>query len=627
MTLSEFQWQLLYHSNLLVQDSIARSNEALISILEPRATGDVWRWLEENTYLDEKETANPGQYSTKLTPYLREPFNCFGDRTITDLTLCFGTQTGKSSVLRGGLAYRLVNDPSPVLWVMPNTELAAGYSQNKWMPYVDYCAPLRAQKPTGIGARTLYKRREQNFTKATVRWVGSNSPANLSSWPVGLLIMDEVDKFDGDTEDEAGALQLAEQRTKTFPYPLRVKASTPTKKAGAIWGEFKKGDQRYYHMPCPHCEKLITFKHAQLKWFDVEPGESQTDKEWDMRKVKRNAFYQCQECQGKILDRHKAVMLSAGQWIASNPGAPDGERSYHLNSMYAPWRSCTFGAIAVEWLQSQGSRSDRHDFVNAWLALPFDDSWMFDDAPIVVSDYDPALVRKDAGLIPTQFIDMQENHFWTEIRAWEKSGESYQLWCGRCDTEQELVEAQAQYQVDGRCIGVDMAHWPNRAAQMIVRNGWRGLWGSDKTHFIHTLENGSKVSMYYSPTYHRDPYLKTVRQSETNPRAVWKYWSNPSFKDMLWDLRNEETSRYHVPSVVCPEYPKHMNAEIRLIKEDRYGRPVSYWKQVKKENHLLDCALGTLVMAIINKIIEDVEIPVTIPRPPEKKPAPFPVAA
>jgi Phage terminase large subunit (GpA) len=622
MTLSELQWRLLYHSNMLVQESLVQSNAALVSILEPRATGDVWRWLEQHTYLDEKETANPGQYSTKLTPYVREPMDCFGDRSVTDLTLCWGTQTSKSLTLRGGMAYRIVNDPCAMLWVMPNTDLAKSFAQNRWMPFVDYCAPLKAQKPTGIGARTLYKRTEQSFAKATVHWAGSNSPANIASWPAGFLVMDEVDKFAVETDDEAGALENAEERTKTFPYPLRVKASTPTTKDGMIWIEFLMGDQRYYNMPCPHCEKLITFKHSQLKWFDAEPGEAQTDGEWDMRKVKRNAFYRCQLCEGKILDRHKAAMLEAGQWVATHPNAEQGRRSYHLNSLYAPWRDCMFGAIAVKWLQSMGKRSKRHNFINSMLAEPWDESRMFDDAEIAVFEYDADKIAIAGGRVPTMFVDIQEKEYWTEIRSWDRGAESFMLWCGRVEEEQDLVDLQTKYRVDGRCVGVDMAHWPNRAAQMIVRNGWRGLWGSDKPHFKHTEENGAKVYKYFGVTERRDPYLGTIRQSETNPRAVWKYWSNPSFKDMLKELMEEEPSRYHILSTVCPEYPKHMNAEIKLFKEDRYGRPVGFWKQIRKANHLRDCALGTLVMAIINNIIEDVEIP--SPIVPRK---PMPVAA
>jgi hypothetical protein len=35
MTLSDLQWRLLYHSNLLVQESLKQSNASLISVLDP----------------------------------------------------------------------------------------------------------------------------------------------------------------------------------------------------------------------------------------------------------------------------------------------------------------------------------------------------------------------------------------------------------------------------------------------------------------------------------------------------------------------------------------------------------------------------------------------------------------
>ena len=35
MTLNELKWKLAYESNLLVQDSLAQSNAALVSILDP----------------------------------------------------------------------------------------------------------------------------------------------------------------------------------------------------------------------------------------------------------------------------------------------------------------------------------------------------------------------------------------------------------------------------------------------------------------------------------------------------------------------------------------------------------------------------------------------------------------
>lgn len=611
MTLAEFKAELAADTNMSDARIIVQSNAALMEVLQPRAIGNVWKWLEENTYLGERQTATPGRYSTSLTPYLREPLNCFGDRSVTDITMCFGTQCGKSVTLMGGAAFRICNDPMPTLWVFPNLDLAKSFSQNRWMPYVDDCAPLRAQKPTGPGARTLWKKTEQYFSKVTLKLVGSNSAANIASHPAGFVIMDETDKFEAESDKEAGALDNAEERTKSFPYPLRCKASTPTTIHGQIWGEFLLGDQRYYHMPCPHCEREITFQFPQLKWWIESKDEAKTDGEWDVKKVRKLAHYQCQECDGRIYDRHKTAMLESGRWIPLNPNAEEGRRSYHLNSLYAPWKECMFGAIAVKWIQSSGSVSKRHRFINSWLAEPWDEGRMFDDKQVTLSEYDPYRVASKAR-IPVMAIDFQEKEFWAEVRAFHNSGESWMLWAGKLLTEEDLIMKQREFGVDGRCVAIDMAKWPNKAAQIIVRNDWRGLWGSDKRSFTHTLENGMKVDRIFSPIRTRDPYLGTAYQAEMNRRARWAYWCNHPVKDMLEDLRFEEPNRYHVLATAPVEYQRHLNAEIKAYRENRRKGPgwrEPYYKLLRKENHLRDTALMAIVIAVIAGLIQDTEIP------------------
>jgi len=99
--------------------------------------------------------------------------------------------------------------------------------------------------------------------------VWSNSPAALASIPARVVILDEVDKFNEGGRKEADAVNLAEQRTKTFSNPKRIKTSTPTLSDGLIWQEFAKTDQRRRFMPCPHCGKLVLF--AWSKAFTVFP--------------------------------------------------------------------------------------------------------------------------------------------------------------------------------------------------------------------------------------------------------------------------------------------------------------------------------------------------------------------
>lgn len=573
----------------------------------------VWQWLEENVVLTERESqSEPGKFSTKNRPYVREPLECFRDKRVTDLVLCFGTQTAKTLTVMGGAAWKLCNDPMNALWVMPNRDLAESFSVNRWLPFVDGCAPLAAQKPRD---RHLLKKLEQFFARATLNFVGSNSPANLAMRPAGLLLMDEIDKFDLKSDREAGALQNAEERTKSFPYPLKVKTSTPTRESGEIWKEFLDGDQRYFYVPCPSCHKPIRLLWENIRWHDKSEDESMTKDHggkmvWDMDKVRRNTFYRCQECDEHLIDSQKIGMLREGEWRPHNPHALLGRRSYHLNSLYAPLKETMWGNLAVKWLLTKGSRTRRHAFINSTLAEVWNDEQAIDDEPINVRTYTAADIP--AQRIPIMTVDVQENHFWAVVRAWghpdgPNGQESWLLFADRIETVEELEKLQTDYAVDSKNVGLDMAHRPNRVAALLVKNHWRGLWGSDKNGFIHNLSNGYKLIREYSPVQFRDPHLGTIHQNEQNERAMFIYWSGDRIKDRLEVLRHaDDPPRWHVHSNITKAYIHHMNAESKQSKiSPKTGRLTWFYKQVRKDNHLRDCECMQLVMALKNGILED----------------------
>jgi len=589
-------------------EALQAVEKAMWHVLAPTPSRPVWQFLEDHAYLTETQSSSPGQFRTTSRPYMREPLDCFRDKRITDLALCFGTQTGKTTIVIGGAAWKLCNDPMNALWVMPNTDLASSFSKSRWIPFIDSIDPLQKQKSTD---RKLFATLEQHFSRAILNFVGSNSPANVSSRPAGLLLVDETDKLGQKTEKEAGALQNAEERSKTFPYPLRVKTSTPTTVHGDIWQEFLRGDQRYFFVPCPHpnCGKKIQLKWGQVRWWEHDASESKTNGDWDEEKVRKNTYYRCQECEGKIYDHQKEMLLAGGEWIPTNPNSLIGRRSYHLNSLYAPLKECNWGLLAVKWIQSKTSLTRRQAFINSTLAEPYDDERSVDDDPINTVIYTTSDLPTDR--IPIMTVDVQENHFWTIIRDWSnpKLPGGQQSWLmheGRIETPEELEALQAKYGVEAKRVGLDMAHRPNKVGALLVKNGWRGLWGSDKAGFIHSLGNGNKVIKEYSPVQYRDPHLGTVHQSEQNNKAMFVYWANDRIKDRLEVLRYEDPPRWHVHNNISKDYVHQMNSERREVKTYRMtGRKAYYWKRIRKANHLFDCESMQIVMGLIGGVIHD----------------------
>jgi phage terminase large subunit GpA-like protein len=91
-----------------------------------------------------------------------------------------------------GLAWSIDVEPSPALWLMPSENLARSFSKSRWLPMLEDSPAMIARFPTDKDQITNL---EQQFDRCTLTFVGSNSPANLASRPVRILVADEVDKF------------------------------------------------------------------------------------------------------------------------------------------------------------------------------------------------------------------------------------------------------------------------------------------------------------------------------------------------------------------------------------------------------------------------------------------------
>lgn len=598
-------------------DQMAELRAFLREVLAPPPNITVTEWAEQNVRIP--VGATKGQFNALSVPYAREPLDCYGDKSITDLVLVFGTQCAKTTIMILGMLYRIEHDPVDCLWVLPNDVLARSFSRSRWRKFIDECKAIHKHLPRRGSGRIdphLFGLTEQHYDRLVLNFVGSNSAANLASRPAGMLQLDEIDKFGEETDFEAGALDNAEERVKTYSFPLIVKSSTPTTVRGGIWKEFLLTDQRYYYVPCPRCEKRIIFKfrvesdvHGKcgLRWWRESDEEAKTDGVWDMEKVRRNAYYKCQECGGEIHQDEKSGMLEAGLWKPHNLTAEAGRRGYHLSSLYSLLGpKVTFGAIAVAWCQTFGNVSRRHRVINSLFAETWDDERAIDDNPIKREHYDP-------GELPTTTtrlakVDVQENHFWAVIRAFEPpskekpNGESWQLFADRIETIEEVVAIMDGFKVERKHVSMDMGKWPNKVAKWIVAYGFRGMWGTDKRSFTHVFGNGDRVQMLWSPMEQRDPHLGTPFQSDRNQRAMYVKWANDPIKDILLTLRYSNPSIFHVSATAHKDYQRHMNAEQPILVQQKSRGPGSYvrkWKQFSKQNHLHDCECGCLVRALM----------------------------
>src|SRR5579885_2918427 len=169
---------------------------------------------------------------------------------------------------------------------------------------------------------------------------GSKQRSGLRSMPARYLFLDEVDAYPASADEEGDPVALAEARTRTFSWRSKIfLTSTPTiHGVSRIEREFEASDQRRFFVPCPHCGAIQWLKFERLRWDKGKP---------------ESAHYLCESCEGRIEERHKTAMLSAGEWRPAKTSADASTIGFHLSALYSPIGWLSWVEIARLWEAAQ----------------------------------------------------------------------------------------------------------------------------------------------------------------------------------------------------------------------------------------------------------------------------------
>lgn len=399
--------------------------------LKPPESLTVSEWADKYRILDSKTSAEPGPWSNDRTPYLKGIMDEFTNYETEEIIFVKPTQVGGTEALLNMLGYVIQQDPSPTEIVYPTDTMAKSVSGQRIQPMI-LSTPQLAKKYDAASADL-----ELNFSDMFVKIVGSNSPVGVASFAMKYLFVDEIDKFPGASKKEADPVSLAEERTKTFRGRKIFKTSTPTLRSGHIWKAKESADaEKHYFIPCPHCGEFIELKFSQLKWpgkdrdlvdaygadairekmEGIEDSDGEGLSDTDRAEF---AFYVCQECGCIITDQEKQQAVKRGHWETVNSKTQFIKKvCFWLNTLYSPF--VRFAEIAKKFLESKDDPEKLQNFVNSWLAEPWEDTKLKTSADLVIerqTELNPYIVPEWAKLL-TGGVDVQENCLYWTIRAW-----------------------------------------------------------------------------------------------------------------------------------------------------------------------------------------------------------------
>lgn len=359
----------------------------------------VWQWADAHRQLPRETSKEPGRWRTDRNPPAKAIMESLSPHSGAEIvTVVAGVQTVKTESLNNLAGYVLDHDPGPLIICQPTQELANAWKLMRFDALVESTPAIAAKI-------SKTKRRESSNTMTRVKFPGgwlivshAASAASLGMYSARWVLADEVDSYEELKGGEGDPLITLRRRADSFGRLRKIyQCSSPKKLMGAslIWREYLLGDQREYHVPCPHCDTYQVLTMEQI----LPSGE-----------------YLCEECGTPIPHSAKTELLARGEWRAKYPERTD-HHSYRLPSLYTPL------GLGRTWKELYDERQAAGEdpalikaFVSTSLAIPYEPPGGLetDDLKTMAEDWELRSPPK-ACLMLVAATDVQNNRLETLI--------------------------------------------------------------------------------------------------------------------------------------------------------------------------------------------------------------------
>jgi phage terminase large subunit GpA-like protein len=294
-------------------------------------------------------SALPGR--VRLFAYQHAIADAFSDPLLERVTLLKSSRVGFSTLLTAAIGSYVVNDPAPILLLLPTQDDCRDVVVSELEPVFAATPVLRGllSDDTEQGERnTLLSRR---FPGGSLKIIASRAPRNLRRHTCRILLIDEADAMSPTVEGDP--IQLATRRSLSYPDRKIVLGSTPhLEDTSHVLRSYAASDQRVFECPCPSCGAF-----AEILWEHIE---------WEANAPETAAF-RCPHCKELISEQHKPRMVEAGRWRATAPEV-QGHAGFRINALVSPLANASWGRLAEEYLATKDDPQGRQVFHNTILA-------------------------------------------------------------------------------------------------------------------------------------------------------------------------------------------------------------------------------------------------------------------
>lgn len=567
----------------------------------------VWvdQWAEQNRVLP-PDTPEPGPWRNERTPYLIDIMRTMSPGSLyREGWVMKGHQVGGSSAGENFIGSAICTAAGSILVVFPTLEDAKQWELSRWEEMRKSTRELRRRVRDADAKGSNNTKLRKKYPGGVMRLVGSNRVGALKSSTIRYVKFEEPDEYPAAIGEQGDTITLAKKRTSNYGRKAKIYGDgTPTiEDRSAIQANYRRGDQRKWHVPCPECGHAQPFEWTGFRWEDQDAqsvvyhctacGVGSPEHAW---KSKSKGYGDRPEgC-----TEEQAAALGLAHWRATAVGEP-GVASWLLPSFVAPigWRPWT--QLVVDWLAAQGNEEKLKAFRNNEEGLPWLDRVRTDVGADVLkkrAETYPLMTVPTGGLVVVAGVDTQDNRLAVVIRAYGREEESWGLWHGEIFGSpsapetwaklEELLKAPIRH-ASGQLLRVDAAaidaggHHGEDVYAFCRHAQARGL------HWF--AVRGAKA--YDAPKLGRPKTIEFTWRGKAVPGgAALRFVGTQSIKNLI-DSRLSLTAPgggyFHTPVGFGDDYYKQMRSERRTWKKDTRGGKALVWEAGDGVHEAWDC--------------------------------------
>lgn len=552
----------------------------------PRQT--LSEWADANRVLSAESSAEQGRWRTSRAEYQRGIMDAMTDPAVRTIAVRKPSQVGWTEMIGNVVGYFIDRDPASMLIMQPTVKMAETWSKKRLTPMLRDTPCLRGKIGDAKSRDSDNTILEKGFPGGYMAIVGANTPSDLASRPIRVVLADEVDKYPPSAGNAGDPLSLASSRQTTFWNRKTLIGSTPLlKSTSVIEREYLAGDRRQYHVPCPDCGHMQVLRWEQVVW----------DKDDDGGHKPETAAYVCEECGTLWLDAQRWRAISLGEWVATAPF--NGTASFAITGFMSPW--LTLEDIVSQFLAAKDWPLKLRRWVNEVKGEAWEERGEAADAGALAE----RLEAYDGGTLPdavrtvTAGVDTQDDRLEVTFVGW---GDGEEAWVIRHDlimgdtaempvwNDLDRALGETTFETEGgRSLKVRAAcidSGGHRGAMVLSFARARASRRIYATKGIGNDHRGSKPI-----------WGKTMMQTRNAGDRLWAVGVDTGKDDLAARLRivpeDEPTPKaVHFPAVgLSVDYFEQLTSEHAVTEINKEGRKVRRWKMRpgQERNEALDC--------------------------------------